>query len=96
MGFDDIPSHVYSASSAPVVATPAYLVSATLTPGSTNSSLLLKNGGAGGTTLVDLKSVANGPTVSWNCGGYPIFFTTDIDATLAGTAASYYCTFLKR
>jgi hypothetical protein len=96
MGFQDIAQVTPLAASAPVVATPGYLISATLTPGTTASTLLLKNGGAGGTLLLGLGNVANGASVTWNCGGYPIFFATDIDATLTGTAASAFVTFLKR
>lgn len=87
MGFPDIPDTVNVAATGTVFATPAMIVSVVLTPAAATATLVLRNGGAGGTTKLTLQALVSGNSAVW-MSPYPIRCGTDIHATLAGAGAT--------
>ena len=74
---------------ATVKATAAMVKLVVLSPGSTASSVILKDGGAGGAVRLTLVAASGTSSVPMNIpDGIP--FTTDVHATLAGTGALAY------
>lgn len=59
-----------------------------VSPGSANGSVVLLDGGSGGTTLLNIPTVANGEPFNVIIPANGILFETDVYATLSGTGTA--------
>lgn len=59
-----------------------------VSPGSANGSVVLKDGGSSGTTLLTITTVANGEPFNVIIPANGVLFETDVYATLSGTATA--------
>jgi hypothetical protein len=59
-----------------------------VSPGSANGSVVLKDGGSSGTTLLTVPTVANGEPFNVIIPANGIIFETDVYAALSGTGTS--------
>lgn len=59
-----------------------------VSPGSANGSVVLKDGGSSGTTLLTIPTVANGEPFNVIIPANGIIFETNVYAALSGTATS--------
>ena len=57
-------------------------------PGSANGTIILKDGGATGTTLISLTTVANGEPFNILIPANGVLFETDVYVALTGTGTS--------
>lgn len=57
-------------------------------PGSANGSIVLKDGGSGGTALITLSTVANGEPFNVLIPANGVLFETNVYVTLTGTGTS--------
>lgn len=57
-------------------------------PGTQNGSVVLKDGGSSGTTIMTIATVANGEPFSVIIPANGVVFETDVYAALAGTATA--------
>src|SRR5262245_29025983 len=58
-----------------------------LTPAAAVATVVIRDGGAGGTTRLSLQAAANGNSVVWTSIGDPMTFGTDVHTTIAGAGA---------
>ncbi len=59
-----------------------------VSPGSANGSVVLKDGGSSGTTLLTISTVANGEPFNVIIPANGVLFETDVYATLSGTGTA--------
>ncbi len=59
-----------------------------VSPGSANGSVVLKDGGSSGTTLLTISAVANGEPFNVIIPANGVLFETDVYATLSGTGTA--------
>ena len=59
-----------------------------ISPGSANGSVVLKDGGSSGTTLITIPTVANGEPFNVLIPANGVLFETDVYAALSGTGTS--------
>lgn len=61
-----------------------------ITPGSSAGSVVLKDGGSSGTTILSITTVANGETFNALIPGEGVLFATDVYATLTNTTTTVF------
>lgn len=59
-----------------------------ISPGSANGSVVLKDGGSSGTTLLTITTVANGEPFNVIIPANGVLFETDVYAALSGTGTA--------
>lgn len=59
-------------------------------PGASAGSVVLKNGGSGGTTVMTINTLAGGETFNAIIPGEGILFTTDVYATLTNAKVTVF------
>jgi len=77
-----------TAATGTVSATKALVRSVTLTPAAAVATLVLRDGGAGGTVLLRLQAAANGNSQTWGDGESVLVCATDIHVTIGGAGAN--------
>jgi hypothetical protein len=61
-----------------------------ITPGGSAGSVILKNGGTSGTTILTINTVANGETFNVIIPGEGVLFSTDVYATLSNATVTVF------
>lgn len=61
-----------------------------ITPGSSAGSVVLKDGGSSGTTILTITTVANGETFNALIPGEGVLFATNVYATLTNTTTTVF------
>lgn len=61
-----------------------------ITPGGSAGSVILKNGGSGGTTIMTINTVANGETFNVIIPGEGVLFSTNVYATLSNATVTVF------
>jgi hypothetical protein len=61
-----------------------------ITPGGSAGSVILKNGGTSGTTILTINTVANGETFNVLIPGEGVLFSTDVYATLSNATVTVF------
>lgn len=64
-----------------------------VTPAAAIVTLVLRDGGAGGTTKLEAQAAASGGTVQINMANDGLIFSTDVHATITGAGALCYIGF---
>lgn len=59
-------------------------------PGASAGSVVLKNGGSGGTTVMTINTLAGGETFNAIIPGEGVLFTTDVYATLTNAKVTVF------
>ena len=59
-------------------------------PGASAGSVVLKNGGSGGTTVLTINTLAGGETFNAIIPGEGVLFTTDVYATLTNAKVTVF------
>ena len=59
-------------------------------PGASAGSVVLKNGGSGGTTVMTINTLAGGETFNAFIPGEGVLFTTDVYATLTNAKVTVF------
>lgn len=62
----------------------------TITPEASAGSVILKNGGASGTTVMTIVTVANGETFNVLVPGEGVLFSTNVYATLSNASVTVF------
>lgn len=62
----------------------------TITPESSAGSVILKNGGSSGTTVMTIVTVANGETFNVLVPGEGVLFSTNVYATLSNASVTVF------
>ena len=61
-----------------------------ITPGGSAGSVILKDGGTSGTTILTINTVANGETFNVLIPGEGVLFSTDVYATLSNATVTVF------
>jgi hypothetical protein len=61
-----------------------------ISPGTSAGSVVLKDGGASGTTVISITTVANGETFNAIIPGEGVLFSTDVYATLTNASVTVF------
>jgi hypothetical protein len=61
-----------------------------ITPGASAGSVILKDGGSGGTTIMTIDTVAQGETFNVIIPGEGVLFSTNVYATLSNATATVF------
>lgn len=61
-----------------------------ISPGGSAGSVVLKDGGASGTTVISITTVANGETFNALIPGEGVLFSTDVYATLTNASVTVF------
>ena len=78
------------AASGAVTSFRARLRSLVIEPGASAGSVIMKDGGASGTTVMTLNTTANGETFNILIPAEGVLFSTDIHATLSNTKVTAF------